>query len=182
MGGQQPFVTDLKLTLEELYTGVTKKLKITRKSVTPGRSTEHTFEIKVQPGWKADTKLTFAGEGDERSAGHAQDVIFVVKEKPHKHFKRSGSDLIYNVNIGLRDALCGFKVTVPTLEGKTLEVKVRDVISPNATKVVPGEGMPKRKEAGARGDLILSFQVAFPKTLPDDVKVKIREILPAQRA
>ena len=72
MMGQQPFLADLKLTLEELYSGVTKKLKITRKSVTPGRATEHTFEIKVQPGWKAGTKLTFKGEGDEARKGQAQ--------------------------------------------------------------------------------------------------------------
>ena len=38
-------------------------------SVTPGRSREHTFEINIKAGWKAGTKLTYAGEGDEVQQG-----------------------------------------------------------------------------------------------------------------
>jgi DnaJ family protein B protein 4 len=48
-------------------------------------------------------------------------------------------------------------------------------------QVVPGKGMPKRKEPGQRGDLIVSFQVVFPRTLPQDVKTKLRELLPSGR-
>eukprot|EP00960_Hanusia_phi_P048497 758974-Hanusia_phi.AAC.8 len=96
-------LTIIKLSLEELFSGVTKKMKITRKSVSPGRSTEYTFEIQVKPGWKAGTKLTYAGEGDEYAPG---------QEKPHDRFQRSGSDLIYKVRgVKLVDALTGFTVS-----------------------------------------------------------------------
>ena len=108
---------DLQCTLAELFHGATKKLKITRQSVSAGRSKEHTFEIAIKKGWKAGTKLTYEGEGDEAQAGQAQDVVFVIKEKPHAHFKRSGSDLIYAVrDVALVDALTGFQVPPRALE------------------------------------------------------------------
>ena len=108
---------DLQCTLAELFHGTTKKLKITRQSVSAGRSKEHTFEITIKKGWKAGTKLTYEGEGDEAQPGHAQDVVFVIKEKPHAHFKRSGSDLIYAVrDVALVDALTGFQVPPRALD------------------------------------------------------------------
>ena len=59
-----------------------------------------------------DEQITFAGEGDEVSPGHAQDIVFVVKEKPHSHFTRDGHDLIFKYTVALADALAGFQVTV----------------------------------------------------------------------
>ena len=169
---------DLKCSLSDLYHGATKKLKITRQSVTPGRPKEHTFEIAIKPGWKSGTKLTYANEGDEVRQGQAQDVVFVIKEKPHEAFKRNGSDLIYHVkHVPLADSLCGFTVRVPTLDGRTLEVLISDVVSPTYTKIVKGEGMPKAKEPGTRGDLILTFDVKYPRSLPASVKAQLRALL-----
>eukprot|EP00802_Teleaulax_amphioxeia_P022623 Tamp_23092.p1 GENE.Tamp_23092~~Tamp_23092.p1 ORF type:complete len:193 (-),score=35.85 Tamp_23092:40-618(-) len=169
---------NLNCTLEELFHGTTKKLKITRQSVTPGRSREHTFEINIKPGWKAGTKLTYAGEGDEVQQGQAQDIVFVIREKPHTHFKRNGSDLIYTVpGVPFVDALTGFQVTVTTLDQRRLTVNITDVVSPSYTKIVRGEGMPKSKEPGTRGDLILTFDVKYPKSLPEHVRKKVRTAL-----
>lgn len=52
-----PIETPLRLTLEELYTGVVKKLKITRKVLNPDqrstRSEAKILEVPVKCGWKA---------------------------------------------------------------------------------------------------------------------------------
>jgi len=80
---QRPAVTvALGCTLEDLYRGCTKKLKITRKSRTLQRSAEKVLEVPIRAGFKAGTKLTYTGEGDEVSPGVSQDVIIVVREKP----------------------------------------------------------------------------------------------------
>ena len=87
MGAQEKkqHMHDLQCSLSELFHGSTKKLKITRQSLSAGRSAEHTFDIAIKKGWKSGTKLTFAGEGDEFHPGHAQDVVFVIKEKVLAH-------------------------------------------------------------------------------------------------
>ena len=46
-------------------------------------------------------------------AGQAQDIVFVIREKPHEHFKRNGSDLIYTVpGVSFVDAITGFEVSI----------------------------------------------------------------------
>ena len=54
----------LYVSLEDLYSGTTKKMRITKKT-TGGHSVTVDKEIEVKPGWKDGTKITFEREGDE---------------------------------------------------------------------------------------------------------------------
>lgn len=173
-----PAIFDLNLTLEEIHAGATKKMKIKRKSLTLQREPDTVLEVKVKPGWKAGTKVTFRGEGDELQPGLAQDVIFVVREKVHKTFTREGANLLHHVQIPLVDALTGCKIDVPTLDNRILRVNVRDIVTPNYTKVVHGEGMPHSKEPGSKGDLIITFDIIYPKALDDHQKEGLKKLLP----
>mmetsp|Transcript_27799 Transcript_27799/g.22993 ORF Transcript_27799/g.22993 Transcript_27799/m.22993 type:complete len:103 (-) Transcript_27799:239-547(-) len=69
-------------------------IRIPRETVMVSISTAATtLEIEVKPGWKAGTKITFAGEGDELGcSGRCQDVAFVIREKEHPLYQRSGSE------------------------------------------------------------------------------------------
>ena len=55
--------------------------------------------------------MTFPREGDQSPNKIAADIVFVIKDKPHKDFKREGSDLRHVAHIALRDALCGTTVS-----------------------------------------------------------------------
>lgn len=62
-----PIEQVLKLTLEEMYYGVQKNLKLTR-TVYRGNQEQRvseTLTIDVKPGWKKGTKITFPEKGDE---------------------------------------------------------------------------------------------------------------------
>lgn len=100
-------VRDLKVSLEEVLTGCTKKMKISRKRLNPdGRTTrteEKILEVQIRKGWKEGTKITFAKEGDETSRNIPADIVFVLKDKPHPVFKREGSDIVYTAKVPLRD-------------------------------------------------------------------------------
>ena len=177
----RPAQFDLQCSLEELYNGTTKKMKVKRSSTTLTRDPEAVLEVKVKPGWKAGTKVTFPSEGDEiGSTGKAQDVLFVIREKRHPVFTREGSNLLHHRQIPLVDALTGFKVDVKMLDAseRILRVNVRDMVSPNYTKVVKGEGMPSSKSPVDKGDLIITFDIVYPKALSEDQKEKLRTILP----
>lgn len=52
-----------------------------------------TLEIRLKPGWKAGTKITFEREGDETPQQEPGDIAFIIREKPHPDFSRDGSDL-----------------------------------------------------------------------------------------
>lgn len=52
--------------------------------------------------------VTFlAGKGDVDAGRPADDLVFVVSEKPHDTFTRKGNDLQTNVTIPLATALAG---------------------------------------------------------------------------
>lgn len=43
-----------------------------------------------------------AGKGDELPGRPAQDLVFVVKQKPHPVFTRDGDDLVATLRIPIR--------------------------------------------------------------------------------
>eukprot|EP01103_Thecamoeba_quadrilineata_P005952 TRINITY_DN15697_c0_g1_i1.p1 TRINITY_DN15697_c0_g1~~TRINITY_DN15697_c0_g1_i1.p1 ORF type:complete len:345 (+),score=91.45 TRINITY_DN15697_c0_g1_i1:35-1069(+) len=185
MGGgprkDKPILTKLNCTLEELYTGCTKKLKITKniRDAQTGKTmpAEKILTIDVKAGWKAGTKVTFKEEGDENPGSTPADLIFVINEKPHEYFKRDGNDLIYTCSVNLKQALVGCAIGVPTLDGRRLKINVHEVIQPGYVKVVPGEGMPISKSPGHKGDLKIQFKIEFPRELTQQQKDQLKSIL-----
>ena len=62
----RPIEHQLICSLEELYTGTTKRIRIQR-STASGPETE-LLTVEVPPGWKAGTKVTFAQKGERTCA------------------------------------------------------------------------------------------------------------------
>lgn len=80
----------LPLTLEELYKGVTKKMKIKRKTFDDsGKRTtsDQVLEVPIKPGLKKGSKIKFKGVGDQEEGGK-QDLHFIVEEvsKPNQPY------------------------------------------------------------------------------------------------
>ncbi|KTW27354.1 hypothetical protein T552_02334 [Pneumocystis carinii B80] len=169
----------LPLTLEELFTGTTKRMKIKRKvygSSGTVRQEERFLEVQIKPGWKPGTKIKFAREGDEKPNGTVQDIHFIIEEKPHTMFRRSGDDLITEMNLTLVEALTGFLKMITTIDGKHLKVTSANPIQPNHEVCYPGHGMPLSKNPSTRGNLIVIFKVAFPTTLSPEKKNALKQI------
>ncbi|KAK4055056.1 Molecular chaperone (DnaJ super) [Microbotryomycetes sp. JL221] len=182
-------IKPLAISLEDLYKGTTKRLKVTKKRRAGGEEAS-TLEINVKPGWKAGTKIRFSGAGHE-TAGGAQDMVFVIEEKPHEVFKRQGDDLVIEVDVPLVDAVSGptspATRTVTTLDGRTVRYDLPypnartggKPLSPGQTIRVAGEGMPiSRKGADKRkGDLLVKVNVKFPNNLTAQQVEGLKRIL-----
>lgn len=72
----------LPLSLEELYNGTTKKMKIKRKTFdeTGKRvQTDQILEVPIKPGLKKGSKIKFNGVGDQVEGGR-QDLHFILEE------------------------------------------------------------------------------------------------------
>lgn len=100
-----PIEHDLYVSLEDITKGCTKKMKISRKVLQSDGSTkkeDKVLTINVKPGWKAGTKITFQREGDQGRNKIPADIVFIIRDKPHPHFKREGSDIRYTAKITLK--------------------------------------------------------------------------------
>uniref|UniRef100_K3WPE3 J domain-containing protein n=1 Tax=Globisporangium ultimum (strain ATCC 200006 / CBS 805.95 / DAOM BR144) TaxID=431595 RepID=K3WPE3_GLOUD len=185
MGGAskaQKLKRQLECTLDQLYTGCTKKLKITRKvfdqATQQMREEQKILEVNVRPGWKDGTKITFEGQGDALPGRAPQDIVFIIKEKPHDKFKRDGDNLIYRAKLSLKDALVGNgTLTIKSLDGHSINMRLDGVVAPGMRKVFAGEGMPLQKNPAQRGDLFVEFDVQFPTSLSETQKNLIRQAL-----
>jgi DnaJ family protein B protein 4 len=171
-----------KVSLEDLYNGAVKRLKVGRRLLS-GTMEEKVLEIEVLPGWKVGTKIRFPHAGNEQQGGaEAQDLVFVVEEKPHAVYTREGNDLVYHMKIPLVTALAGGegKRALETLDGRKLQVPVpTGVVKPGQITDIPGEGMPIRKDGSVKtkGNLRVIWDVDFPDRLTTAQKEGIRKVL-----
>ena len=211
-------VVSYPMTLEALYAGGLKKMRVTRKvhaypdaarasSADPFarggtgsvmmRERSEIIEFEVKPGWRAGTKLTFAGKGDEvpGAPGRANDLVVVIEQTPHAHFTRENDHLVAHARvIPLQQALCGVRLTLPGVDGAPVSVSfganaegvVLDesgtrtrvtggVCHPGTRLCALGRGMPNQK-TGTRGDVIFVIDsVGFPKTVTEAQRAAFKE-------
>jgi DnaJ family protein B protein 4 len=173
----EPLRRALPCTLEELYSGITKRLKVTRRCLSSSRPPEKVLTVTVKPGWKAGTLIRFAGEGDEVAPGIAQDIEFVVEERPHAIFTRNDDTLKIALELTLEEALCGYSKPVKMLDGREMNISNRQVTQPGQEMTFPGRGMPHSKDPSIKGPLIVIAKVVFPSALSDQQKDRIRAAL-----
>lgn len=188
----------LPVSLEDLFKGALKKMKIKRKTFDPTtgkRSVEDSIlDIKIEPGYKAGTKIKFKGVGDQEEGG-TQDLHFIITEvslfvcllgglaaniplqKEHPLFKRDGDDLRMTIELDLKEALTGWQRTVSTIDGRQLPASGGGPTQPGYEIRFPNQGMPKRKNPSDRGDMIVQVKVKFPTSLTQAQKSKLKEIL-----
>ena len=73
----------LPVTLEEIFNGAHKKMRIKRKTYDDGsgkrKVEDKILEVDIKPGYKAGTKIKFKGVGDQEEGG-TQDLHFIVQE------------------------------------------------------------------------------------------------------
>ncbi|KKA28379.1 hypothetical protein TD95_000221 [Thielaviopsis punctulata] len=169
----------LPVSLEDIFKGVSKKLKIRRKVVDEyGKESraDHILEVPIKPGLKKGSKIKFSGVGDQID-GRRQDIHFVVEEKPNDKFTRVDNDLHTKVTISLKESLTGWQRKVPTIDGKLIVLDKAGPTQPGSIERMPGHGMPISKSPGQRGDLVITIHVEYPSSLTPSQKAALRDIL-----
>lgn len=176
-----PIERELALSLEEVFHGCTKKMKISRRVMNEDGHTssirDKILTITVKKGWRPGTRITFPEEGDQGPNNVPADIVFIVKDKAHPRFQRIGIDLVYTAKVPLGKALTGCTVDIHTLDDRTLHIPITDIVKPGYNKVVPGEGMRISKDPSQKGDLIIKFDIEFPQSLMPEKKELIKHAL-----
>ncbi|XP_043852995.1 dnaJ homolog subfamily B member 13 isoform X1 [Dromiciops gliroides] len=176
-----PIERDLYLSLEDLFFGCTKKIKISRRVMNDDRFSstikDKILTIDVRPGWRQGTRITFEKEGDQGPNIIPADIIFIVKEKLHPRFRREDDNLFFVSSIPLGKALTCCTVEVKTLDDRLLNIPINDIVHPKYFKKVPGEGMPLASDPTKKGDLFILFDIQFPTHLTPTKKQLLKQAL-----
>jgi len=170
----------LSVSLEELFHGTTKRMKIKRKkydlATNKQVSEDRILELPIKPGLKAGSKIKFKDVGDQAEGG-TQDMHFIVEEKPHLLFKRDGDDIRHTVTISLKEALTGWSRTIQTIDGKQVPVRHGGPTPPTWEERFPNLGMPKSKKPTERGDFVVGVKIEFPTALTTQQRDLLKDIL-----
>ncbi|CAA7397453.1 unnamed protein product [Spirodela intermedia] len=175
-----PIERHLPCSLEDLFKGTTKKMKISREIADASGRTipvEEILTIEIKPGWKKGTKITFPEKGNEQPNVIPSDLVFIIDEKPHETFTRDGNDLVVTQKISLAEALTGYTAQVTALDGRSLSIPINTIIHPNYEEVVSKEGMPIPKDPSRRGNLRIKFNIKFPTRLTPEQKTGMARLL-----
>nr|XP_039262754.1 dnaJ homolog subfamily A member 4-like isoform X2 [Styela clava] len=140
--------------------------------------------VTIPRGARNGHQIWIKGEGDTmlNQPDAASDIVCTIKEQPHSNFRRCGHDLYIQKNISITNALCGLKLVFTHLDGRKIVLKTQPgtVIRTGDMLCAKNEGMPVlNSKTGAKGDLIVMFNVLFPKKFEDlSVLQNIENYLP----
>ncbi len=136
---------------------------------------ERKIDIKVPAGIEDGSRLRVSGGGEAGvRGGPPGDLYVVVRVRPHKKFKRQGSNLIMEQPISISQAALGVELEVPTLDG-TAELTVPEGTQHGTTFRLKGRGMPYLRGSG-KGDLQVKIKVTVPKRLNQRQKELLAEL------
>ena len=131
------------------------------------------IRINIPAGIDNGEMIRMTAQGEAIKTGVAGDLYVKIHVKPHATFRRDGSNLIMNLPVKLTDSLLGTTVSIETLEGKTLEVKVPPMKRAEELLRVAGKGIPLE---GTRGDLIIRLEVALPHKLSSKARKSLEDL------
>lgn len=166
-------VYEFPLTLQEVFHGTRKIIAIDH-----GGKLEK-LSVNIPKGMITGQKLRLAGKGQPGAFGGPPGDLYVqVKILDDPIFSREGHDLQVDQEITLTDALLGTTVQVPTLNGKSLKLKIPPGTQHHTKMRLKGYGLPVMQN-GRRGDLYVRILVRMPKSLTKKQKSLIKELAEA---
>jgi DnaJ family protein B protein 4 len=168
------------ISLDDLFTGVTKKLQVTQTLFKNGQmyKENHILEVPIKKGIKEGSKIRYDRKGNQNNPrAPPNDLVFLIKEKKHPIFVRQGDDLLVQTKISLKEALTGTKIKLKHIDGNMLSYSFDEIIKPKTVKIIPNEGMPISKMPNKRGNLRILFDVDFPTNIPAHQKEILINVL-----
>ncbi len=133
--------------------------------------------ITVPSGVDTGSKIRLKGQGGRGvRGGPAGDILITFNVKPDDIWDREGLDLIVHAPVNIAQATLGSKVSVETLDEKTVSIKIPAGTPGGKRFRVRGQGIAKD---GKRGDLIVELSVTVPEKLNEKQAQLMREFADA---
>ena len=157
---------NIDVTLEQAYSGFKLELETDVKDCDK-------IEVMVQRSIRDKENMILLGKGLRGNNGHHGDVNLKFTILPHETFTLKGKDLYYKTTITLKEALCGFTITLNHINGQTLRLNNQNVIHPGFEREIANYGMVREGEE--TGKMIIVFDVKFPLQLTVEQKEQIEK-------
>ncbi len=186
--------SEIELTLEEAYHGVTRSLRVSGSAVCPACggtgskdrnfcsqcggtgsvADEKTLDVKVPAGVKEGSRIRLKGQGGSGLGSAPKGDLFLkVRLRPHPLFKLKGNDIEVDAVIRPDQAVLGDRIPVKTLDG-TVNVKVPPGSRSESKLRLKGKGFPLKDKA--HGDQYVRLMINVPSDLSAEEKALYEQL------
>ncbi len=142
------------VTLEEACSGTKRQVMI------PIGEKRRRIEVSIPPGVDNDSNVHITFE-------KGVELYLNITVSRHAHFRRTGLNVDYELDLPFEVAVLGGEVDVPTLTG-TIRLKIPPE-SQNGQKIrLLGQGMPSLSKSDEKGALYVIVRPRLPKGLTDE--------------
>ena len=131
------------------------------------------LNVKIPAGVQDGQKIKLRGKGrPSPNGGPSGDLIVTVRVKPHPVFTRDGANLRVTVPVTFTEAALGATISVPTLGGDPVKLKINPGCPNGRVLRIQGRGV----DAGnTRGDLLATVEIAVPSHLSEKAKKALQD-------
>ena len=145
--------------------------------LSPQGSAPTSITTRVPAGIKDGAKIKIKGRGAPGAAG-AGDLYVLVHVTPHPIFSRKDENIHLSLPITFAVAALGADISVPTLDGDEVTVRIAPGTPSGRTLRVKGRGV---KKGLAAGDLMITLDVRIPQRVDGAAKKAVEEFADATR-
>ena len=166
----QDIQTEISISFRDALFGKEIDLRLSGQGNAP-----HTITVRIPAGVSDGAKVRVKGRGAPGEAGPG-DLYVLVNVIPHPVFTRKGENLHITVPVTFTEAALGADISVPTIEGDEVKVRINPGTQNGKTLRIKGRGVKKGVNAG---DLMATIEVQVPQRIDSKAKKALEEFASA---
>ena len=143
----------------------------------PQGSAPTNISTRVPAGIKDGAKIKIKGRGAPGAAG-AGDLYVLIHVTPHPIFSRKDENIHLTLPITFAEATLGADISVPTLDGDEVTVRIAPGTPSGRTLRIKGRGV---KRGSTIGDLMITLDVKVPQRVDGAAKKAVEEFAKATK-
>jgi molecular chaperone DnaJ len=129
---------------------------------------------RIPAGVNDGQRIRLKGRGAPgRNNGQPGDLFIECHVTPHPRFAREGLNLLVRVPVSYTEAVLGADISVPTLEGGDVALRLKPGTQAGSRHRVKDKGIDTGK---SKGDLIVTIDVHVPTSLSDDERAAVEAL------
>ncbi len=166
----QDIQTEVSISFRDALFGKEIDLRLSGQGNAP-----HTITVRIPAGVSDGAKVRVKGRGAPGEAGPG-DLYVLVNVIPHPVFTRKGENLHIAVPVTFTEAALGADISVPTIEGDEVKVRINPGTQNGKTLRIKGRGVKKGVNAG---DLMATIEVQVPQRIDGKAKKALEDFASA---
>ena len=168
----QDIETEISISFRDALFGKEVDLRLSGQG-----SSASAITVRIPAGVNDGSKVRVKGRGGPGEAGPG-DLFVLVNVIPHPVFTRKGENLHISVPVSFTEAALGADISVPTIEGDEVKLRLASGTQNGKTLRVKGRGVKKGVNAG---DLMVTIEVQVPQRIDGKAKKALEDFANATK-